>query len=112
MRGGSQRNVTERAAVMAVAHEEVEERKARSARQQHPAPREVDTAEPAMNMARKDNTHISNEKLLAAGGTIAGAAFLGGAFGGTVGVVVGAAAGLTVALFRTKARWKEGTRRS
>lgn len=97
---------------MAVTHEEIEERKARPTQQQNPAPREVVAAEPAMNMGRKDNTHISNEKLLAAGGTIAGAAFLGGALAGTLGAVVGAVAGVTVALFTTKARWKEGTRRS
>ncbi len=97
---------------MAVTHEEVKDAKARSAQQQHPATHKGETAEPAMNTARKDSTHISNEKLLAAGGTIAGAAFLGGAFGGTLGAVVGAVAGFTVALFTTKARWKEGTRRS
>ena len=96
---------------MAVAHEEIEEIKERPARQQS-APSEEGAVVPAMNAARKDNTYMSNEKLLAAGGTVAGAAFLGGAFGGALGAAVGAVAGLSVALYTAKSKGKEDTRRS
>jgi hypothetical protein len=96
---------------MAVAHEELrEEAKTRNNESPRPTPDPVEP--PNVSMKQKDKTHISNEMLLAAGGTVAGAAFLGGALGGAVGAVVGAVAGLGVALFSSKSRLKEGARRS
>jgi hypothetical protein len=65
-----------------------------------------------LSATHKESSHMSNERLLAAGGTIAGAAFLGGAFGGPLGAAFGAVAGLGVAVFSAKAKLKEGARRS
>lgn len=63
-------------------------------------------------VVHKEHSHMTNERLLAAGGTVAGAAFLGGALGGAIGVVAGAGAGLVVAIFSSKSKLKEGARRS
>lgn len=67
---------------------------------------------PSVSTMRTDRTHISNESLLAAGGTVAGAAFLGSALGGVIGAVAGAIAGLSVAVYTAKLKGKEGARRS
>jgi hypothetical protein len=99
------------ATVMAVAEEDLKEIEGRPARRRH-APGEEGVLEPVMNTAPKGNTHMSNERLLAAGGTVAGAALLGGAFGGVFGAAVGAVAGLGVALYTAKSKGKEGARRS
>jgi hypothetical protein len=98
---------------MAAVHEEIaEEVRSQSGRQQNHMPPQEKSSEPDMNTGRNGSTHISNEKLLAAGGTVAGAAFLGSALGGALGAVAGAAAGLTIAILTNKVRWKEGMRRS
>lgn len=47
---------------------------------------------------------ISNERLLAAGGVVAGAGFLGGALGGPVGAMAGAVVGLALAFYTFKPR--------
>jgi hypothetical protein len=96
---------------MVLAPEEIASDRAR--RQPRATPEESPAAEvPSVNAMRRNETHISNEMLLAAGGTVAGAAFLGVTFGGAIGAVVGAVAGLGVAVFTAKSKGKEGTRRS
>lgn len=95
---------------MVVAPEKIEEVEGRPARQR-PTQYKEEVVGPTMNTVDKGNTHISNEKLLAAGGTVAGAAFLGGAFGGALGAALGAVAGLGVALYTAKLKGKEGARR-
>lgn len=95
---------------MVVAPEKIEEVEGRPARQR-PTQHEEETVGSTMNTVHKGNTHISNEKLLAMGGTVAGAAFLGGAFGGALGAALGAIAGFGMAFYTAKLKGKEGARR-
>ena len=101
----------EGAAKMALAPEKIADKMTR-----HHKPttrREAEAPEPqSVEMLHKSNTHISNEMLLAAGGTVAGATLLGSALGGPIGALVAAVAGLGIAIYTARPKRKEGTRRS
>lgn len=101
----------EQTAVAATPKEEV--RRERSIpRQPSPRSEEAPTGTTNMSRAHNDSTHVSNERLLAAGGSVAGAAFLGGTLGGPVGAVAGAAAAIGLVILTARSKWKEGVRRS
>jgi hypothetical protein len=101
----------EGAARMVLAPEEIASEPPR--RQEQTVRRGAEAAEPpSVPMIHKGDTHISNETLLAAGGTIAGATLLGSALAGPIGAITAAIAGLGIAFYTAKHKRKEGTRRS